>query len=75
MTTTQTKLSGWNGTYVGKGMMCHLRKAGFGRGCMVEIEKAGTMCDVKIIHVGKNGAGWKTGDRLSVCVAWLEGVQ
>lgn len=47
-----------------------------GRRCMVEVLAVSDdgFCDVKLITVGKNSAGWKSENRARVFIAHLEGV-
>lgn len=73
---TQT---GFGGTFVSAGMLVKLMpSAGLrtGRRCMVEVLAVSDdgFCDVKLITVGKNSAGWKSENRARVFIAHLEGV-
>ena len=80
MNTSTDRNVGFGGTFVDVGMMCRIDQSagmGTGRKCMVEVLAihSNGFCDLKIICVGKNTAGWKSGDKLQARIWRLEGVK
>lgn len=67
---------GFGATCIQVGDEVRIRK-GFGQHAKGVINKLGRApfgyCEVTLTKVGKTRAGWESGDRVSVCNAWLEG--
>lgn len=65
----------WNGTReVNTGDVCRIRDTGFGRNTCARVLSVSTLgwCEVQITKVGKTGAGWVPGNRVTIHAAKLE---
>lgn len=71
-----SKISGWNGTEIKMGSFVRIHATGFGQSAIGEvcfIHQDGT-CDLMLLRVNKNPAGWKQSDRTAIHAGKLEAV-